>query len=84
MAIYIFGQVVSSTTLKLASWHQYCWLQVVYKECVPLFFTVFTNSYEPCCAFFNAIGSGSTTYHFKIGFNLDLRITIVHVSVTSI
>jgi len=44
------------------------WFQVVYKECVPLFFRVFTNSYEPCSAFFNAIGSGSTTYHFKIGF----------------
>ena len=44
------------------------WFQVVYKECVPLFFRVFTDSLEPCSAFINAIGSGSTTYHFKIGF----------------
>ena len=44
------------------------WLQLIYNECVPLFFKVFTISYEPCSAFFNVIGFSGTTYHFKIGF----------------
>jgi len=44
------------------------WFQVVYKQCVPLFFRVYTDSLEPCSAFFNAMGYTSTRYHFKIGF----------------